>query len=165
MGPRVPRQAGRPVTQPRQQRCARLARLGGRVGWLPAGMLCAAAASPPSSITFASCLPWQLPRGEPCRDALAEPCGCRMPPCPLPGGKGTGSHGGPWRRRGGWGPWSRTGGWGPRQTPGTLASHPARRRQRHHPTGGWGSCKLLIINLLPGLSVCLSAFPTICLAR
>lgn len=39
--------------------------------------------------------------------------------------------------------------------PGGLASHPARGGWKHHPTRGWGSCKLLITTLLPGLSVCL----------
>ena len=54
-----------------------------QVGWLHAGMLCAAAASP-ASITFASSLPWPLPRGKPCRDALAEPCRGWMRPLSSP---------------------------------------------------------------------------------
>lgn len=46
-----------------------------------------------------------------------------------------------------------------------LISHPASSGWRHHPTGGWGSCNLLIITLLPGLSVCLSFQLSVSLAN
>jgi len=63
---------------------------------------------------------------------------------------------GPRWKAGGPGPQRRAGGQGPWQTPRALASHAVRGRWRHHPTGGWGSRKLLIITLLPGLPVYLS---------
>lgn len=72
MGPHAPRQAGRPVTQPRRQHRAWLG------GLDPAGMLCPAAACPPSGIVSASRLPWPLPRG----DALACRCWMRPPSFP-----------------------------------------------------------------------------------
>lgn len=37
--------------------------------------------------------------------------------------------------------------------------------ERHHPTRGWGSDKLLIVTLLPGLSVCLSFQLSVSLAN
>lgn len=65
----------------------------------------------------------------------------------------------------GQGLWRRAGGRGPRQTAGALTTHPVRGGWRHHPAGGSGSCKLLIITLLPGLSVCLSFQLSVSLAN
>lgn len=108
--------------------------------------------------------------------------------CPLPGGEGTRSQAGAVLQtracappgagstvegRGlgtmaegrGQGLWRRAGGRGPRQTAGALTTHPARGGWRHHPAGGSGSCKVLIITLLPGLSVCLSFQLSVSLAN